>query len=590
MRFLLSVLFWRKFSRRGFSLVEILIGAALLLLMFGGIIGAFRSAIVMVGHARASAGAIGLANERIEYVRSLPYDSVGTTAGIPAGSIPQNETVTLNGVTYNRRTLIQYVDAPEDGTGVSDTNGITADYKRAKVEMTWTIRGSSRSLSLVTNVIPKGIETTAGGGTLVVNVFDATAAPIDNATVRVVNASTSPAIDVTSYSNAAGVVMFPGAPAAGKYQVSATMSGYSTDQTYSASSSNPNPNPAHVAVVVSGVSTVNFAIDRTSTRILQTVGVPTVGHTQDLLNDGTYIMSSSTVVLGSGELVLAGAPGSYVAQGIASTTSIAPSNIVSWTQVSWTGSVPLQTNMALHVYAVDAGGIYTRIPNAVLPGNGVGFVTSPINLSGLSASTYPRLALGIVLQSFDATGTPRLSDWDVSYMVSGSPIPSIHVLVFGNKNIGTDAGGVPVKKYSKTLVTNATGTVAATNLEWDRYSTSINGAAEGYDVSDVCLASSLFVAPNTYATTTLVLSPHTTNSLLAGVFTATGNPIGGATVVAASGGASTTKQTSSCGYAFFPSLSATSYTVTASASGYTTDVLPGISVSGATPLTTTLVP
>lgn len=43
---------------------------------------------------------IALANERAEMIRNLPYASVGTTNGIPAGSIAQSETIVRNSNTY----------------------------------------------------------------------------------------------------------------------------------------------------------------------------------------------------------------------------------------------------------------------------------------------------------------------------------------------------------------------------------------------------------------------------------------------------------------------------------------------------------
>lgn len=576
-----------RVRQRGISLVEILIASALILLMFGGIIAGFRSALVLVGNGRASSGAIGLANQSIEYIRSLPYDDVGTALGIPSGSIPQTETVVLNNVSYTRRILIQYVDAPEDGLAAADTNGITTDYKHAKVELTWSTRGVSKSISLVTNIIPKNIETVSGGGTLVVNVFDATAAPVSNATVRIRNTSTSSPVDVTSYSNPLGVVMFPGTPASGGYQISATKDGYSLDQTYSASSSNPNPNPAHVSIIAGNVSTVNFAIDRVSTRIVRTVEPPIAASTTDLLNDTLGIVSSSTVVVGAGEIVLQGAPGTYSSLGGASSTVIAPSELSSWTQLSWSGSVPVQTNLSLHVYSVDAGGVYTQIPDIDLPGNAVGFATSPVSLSGLSIATYPRIAIGTVLESFDGSDTSHLQDWSVSYMIANTPVPNASVTLTGTKNIGTDASSQPVKKYSRTNTTDASGVVTVSDLEWDQYTATVSGS---YDISDICAASSLLVAPNSFATTTLVLSAHTTHSLLVGVFTTSGNPIGGATVQIKSGGAPISKTTSSCGYAYFGGLSSVNYDATTTASGYTTDTLTGVVVNGTTKLNIVLSP
>jgi type II secretory pathway pseudopilin PulG len=123
-----------KKTRTGMTLVELLIAIGLLMIVFGGIFTAFQVVLKLVGASKAHAGALSLANERMEYIRSLPYDTVGTISGIPNGPIPQSATTTLNGVDYTERVLIEYVDAPQDGLDTLDDNGIVADYKRAKVE------------------------------------------------------------------------------------------------------------------------------------------------------------------------------------------------------------------------------------------------------------------------------------------------------------------------------------------------------------------------------------------------------------------------------------------------------------------------
>ncbi len=233
----------------GFGLIETMIGAALMLLVFGAIFTGLNLMMQIITHSKAEAGARSLAVERMEYVRSLSYDAVGTVAGIPAGLIPQVATTSINGINYEIRTLIQYLDRPEDGFAGADTNGITEDSKIVKITYSWTIRGESKSYTLVSDIVPNGIESTSGGGTLLINVFDASVQPVSNAEVHVFNDTGTSTVDVTVYTNAAGIANFPGAPAGGGYQITVTKPGYSTDQTYSASATNTNPNPPHVAVV-----------------------------------------------------------------------------------------------------------------------------------------------------------------------------------------------------------------------------------------------------------------------------------------------------------------------------------------------------
>ena len=106
------------------TLVEVILASALLLLVFGGIMSAFQTITTLIGSSKAQAGAVALANERMEYIRSLSYDSVGTVSGIPNGPIPQTRTKSLNGITYTERVLIGYIDDPKK-TGSIETRNDT---------------------------------------------------------------------------------------------------------------------------------------------------------------------------------------------------------------------------------------------------------------------------------------------------------------------------------------------------------------------------------------------------------------------------------------------------------------------------------
>jgi len=124
-----------KFYKNGFSLIEIVIGIALFLIIALGVYGAFRLSVKVVHQSKARITAIMLANERIEEVRNLPYNDIGTVGGIPSGDIPQTENVVKNGVVFTVKTTISYVDDPFDGTAPDDF--VPNDYKRVKVKVFW---------------------------------------------------------------------------------------------------------------------------------------------------------------------------------------------------------------------------------------------------------------------------------------------------------------------------------------------------------------------------------------------------------------------------------------------------------------------
>lgn len=569
----------------GFTLVELLVTAAIITLVFGGLMLSIQVAVKLISTSKARTGAVSLATERMEYIRALPYDQIGTISGIPSGLIPQNATTSLNGLTYSERVLIQYVDDPADGVGAADANGIVADYKRAKVEYSWLGQDGTTSISLIADIAPAGIESLAGGGTLTVNVFDAQVQPVAGAAVRVRNDTTTSTIDITQYTNVNGVAFFAGAPAAGQYQLNVTKSGYSTDGTYVATSSNPDPVTPPVAVIAGAVSTMNFQIDRLSTLIVHTVGPASSGTFSDTFSDASSTVNQTNVAVVSGDVVLSGGPGSYAGTGSLQSTSTTPSTIVAWGSAAWSASTTPTSTLSVQVYSVS-GGVYTLVPESDLPGNSAGFTSGTIVLSTLNPSTYPSLALGAVLDSTDTSETPELHSWQISYTTSQPSIPNIPFTLQGTKIIGT----TPVYKYQEDHTTDGGGAMTIPNLEWDAYKVTLGTGT--YDIGEACSLLPVALQPNATSTLTLTLVPHVAYAMRVTVVTTAGNTIPNATVDISRTGFSATKSTSVCGQLFFNTglVNATDYSVHVSAPGYNDQTITDVAVDGTEALTVTLTP
>ena len=249
-----------RFSN-GASLIDVIFGVSIMLIIFIGIFGIFKLSIELVSSSKSKTGALALANEQMEFIRSLSYNAVGVMGGIPAGNIEQEEIIILNKTIYTRRTFIQYIDDLKDGLEEEDENLITADYKLVKVEIKWTIGDTERKFSLISNIVPKGIETFEGGGTLIINSIDAYGMPIAGAQVNIKNNTIFPTIDLTAFTNDFGKIMFPGSPAAADYEIIVTKDGYSMAKTYDADVNNPNPDPGHLTVAEKETTRSTFAID-----------------------------------------------------------------------------------------------------------------------------------------------------------------------------------------------------------------------------------------------------------------------------------------------------------------------------------------
>lgn len=579
--------------RRGMTFIEVLFTVGIVLMVFVAIYGVFIVSIEVVSSAKSRAGALALAQERMEQARSVPYTSLGTINGIPSGSLAQSEALTLNQVSYTRRTLVEYVDDPADGTGASDSNGITADYKRIKVEVSWYIRGSLRSVSLVGSVIPIGIESVTGGGTLKIQAFDAFAAPIAGATVHIVNTTGTSTVDVTTFTDASGQVLFPGTPSGAGYQITVSKSGYSTAQTYSATASNPNPNPGHLSIATSQTTSASFSIDRLASLSLWTMKPIETKVWTDTFTDETNLTGIASTTASGGSLILTGGAGSYEAVGAAQSTTLAPAYLYAWKSVSFTLGTPAGTSALVHVY-YDTGSGLALIPDAVLAGNAAGFATSPIALDSISTSTYPGLALGVAFTTSDSAQTPNLDDWSITYDKGPTPIPNIPVSMYSTKTIGTNSSGQNIYKFSQTPVTDGTGLFATTTLEWGTYSVGVDPST-GYDISEACAPLPLSLSPGADTTLNLLLSPHTTNSLLVSVSDAvTSAQLPGVSVQLTRTGVDTTQTTSACGQTFFSSLASgsgsTAYSVTLSKAGYQSITITSVSISGQTSISSNLTP
>ncbi len=579
-------------AEAGLTFVGVIVSAALMLLIFGALFSAFTSMIDIVSRQKGEAGAVALINERIEYMRSLPYNSVGTQGGIVSGNLPQNSTTTLNGIVYAERVLVTYVDDEADGSdlGSGDSNGIPSDYKQVKIEYTWDHKGVPNVRSAVTNIVPNGIETTAGGGTLVVNVFDAVAQPVENAAVRVVNDTTTSTIDTTVFSNSDGRAVFSGAPAAANYQVSVSKTGFSTDQTYSATTSNPSPNPPHVAVVESGVSTISLSIDELSDLSIETRTNPVVSSSSDTFTNSSLLATTASTTVAGGALVLTGVPGGYDALGTAQATKTEPVSLHRWLSIESDIGVPSNTDASVQLYWVSTGGTYTLVSDTDLPGNSIGLPPGIIDISSLDTSTYPRLALGATLESFDGSSTPEIRDWGITYETSATAVGNVVLTIAGDKSIGTNASGSPIQKFSTTTTTDGGGLVTLSDIEWDYYSVAINGASEGYDIAEACSNVPYALNPDADDIIVLTLEPYVANTLRVMVQDVGGNPVPGADVRLQRSGFDDTETTSVCGQAFFNTgLSVNSdYVIDVTGSGFTPENVTGVSVDGTTNLIITV--
>ena len=259
-------------NKKGFTIIEALTAVFLVVIITLAFYSTFTGGMNYIIEAKNRLGAVALANEKMEIIRNLDYNNIGTKTpdgqggysyGIPAGDILQQETVAANTKTYYVFTFIQYVDDPTDGTFPTDT--IPNDYKRVSVKVAWVNDiATNEAVTLVSNFVPQGVETSAPGGILSVNVLDSQAKGIPQAEVHLYDSNTH--VDVTALTDDSGNITWPGTPADGKnYSISVQKSGYYSIQTYPPyPTSTFKPVNENASVVINTLNTKVLITDQVS--------------------------------------------------------------------------------------------------------------------------------------------------------------------------------------------------------------------------------------------------------------------------------------------------------------------------------------
>ncbi len=489
--------------KSGFSLIEIIVTSALILVVFGGLFVSMQLMIKIIQSSKAEAGATTLAVDKIEYIRSLSYQDVGTTGGPVYGSLTETSTVVLNDINYTERIAIRYEDDPADGLGYSDdANGVIEDYKKVIVEYSWENNGEIKTLALSTNVTPVGMETGVGGGSLRIIVQDKDLNPVPNAQVTIINGTLATTTNTIQFTNAAGQIVLSGIPAGAGYMVSATKPGYSTDGTVEPTPTNPNPFSRPLTVSEGAVTTKYLTIDRVGDILIATQTQTQENEFFDDFGDDSLATSTSNVSIGGWVVELANPGTGYVSNGSFFSVPISDVGLSRWDRLSFSVSTQAETEALIYVY-YDNAGVPTLVPDSVLPGNSAGFnySDSPVSLLGIDPGTYDTLQLRGELSSIDPNLTSYIKHWVVDYRTGGNPITDVDILVRGGKLLGNDPN--PVYKFEAVFTSDGNGEVDLQDVEWDAYSV----FPQGYRLAEMCPDSLLSLDPNQAITAQIGLAP-----------------------------------------------------------------------------------
>src|SRR3989344_1625601 len=252
--------------KKGFTLVEMLVGAAVFAVIALSVFHGYASFMQLVGAGKFKIMATDVANSEFELIRNMPYSSVGLVGGIPSGILLATTTAVRDNYTFQITRTIRNTDEPYDGQIGGSPNDLSpADYKMVQIEVACASCKNFQPMSIVGRVAPKNLETASTNGALFIKVFDANGVPVQGASVSLTK-STTPTVSINDVTDASGLLAIVDAPpGVNAYRISATKSGYTTDRTYATSSGNPNPTKPDATVIIQQVTQISFVIDKVST-------------------------------------------------------------------------------------------------------------------------------------------------------------------------------------------------------------------------------------------------------------------------------------------------------------------------------------
>jgi hypothetical protein len=263
----------------GVSLVETIIGLSLMAFMLLAIFTLITVNYNLLFSSKAKSIGITLAQEKVEELKNMPYDSLSTQRGTiyPAGNIDDEIVESRNNLRFLVKTDIRYVDNNYDGNNEDTVPGqprdlYPYDYKKITVT-TLSPDGRRQYAQISTDIAAKAAETSGNTGVLIVRVIDANGNPVEAATVKVQNSSLSPEVDIITQSDILGRVVIPKLPpvAQSSYHVVIEKAGYSSEQTWPISVGLPSPTNPDFGLQAQQTTMKTFAIDRLASASVQVV-------------------------------------------------------------------------------------------------------------------------------------------------------------------------------------------------------------------------------------------------------------------------------------------------------------------------------
>lgn len=258
----------KKSKKNGFTLIEVLISLSIISLLMIGLYGLTQLSLRITADNSYIVEATEIANQKMEMIRNMRYDDVGTLTGSPRGIIEEYETISRNGI-FNVHTMVIFYDDPYDGTLAMGTDDVFIDYKIATIDVSWQGRFGPKKISIFSKIVPNTQETLAGYGLLKLITVDAGGAIVPNATIHIENSS--PSISADYISDTDGQFDLALLPDFEGYEVTVSKAGYAAEKTYARDTINLNPTKPNLSIYEGAKTEESFSIDRLADLTIRTV-------------------------------------------------------------------------------------------------------------------------------------------------------------------------------------------------------------------------------------------------------------------------------------------------------------------------------
>ena len=546
----------------GFTLIDVIVGVSLMVIVFSGIFGAYQLAVKVVGQSKNKIAATAVANQQLERIRNLSYESLGIEGGFPEGTIEPIATTSLNSVVYTIETRVDFVIDSIDGMALPEDD-CPNDYKKAEVKISWAGRFPGQ-VQLSTDISPKNLvqECAAAGGVLVVSAFDAQGLMVSSPLVEVKDPISGSTLKTATPESGRHYFSL----ATSTYKVIVSRNGYSQERTYGIDEIT-TPEKPHPQILEDQITEISFSIDRLGSMAIDTMSPWGQGFFADSFLNMDKISESVSTAVNGGEAKLSTTTEGYLGSGHLSSIPISPINLLDWNELTFDDSEPPDSDLRYQIFYAS-GTDWLLIPEDDFSGNSAGFNTSPVSLLNLDTENYSQLKVKANFSTNSTSSTPVLYGWQISWITSlAAPIPQAVFNLRGSKTIGLDVQEEMVYKYSQDYTSNSHGHIDLTDLEWDSYVFSVDPAAglvlTGTDPSPQPIS----LSPNTALPVKLYLDSE--NSLLATLQNLENlEPIFSASTTLFKVGYSQTQYTNENGQTYFIPLNQASYTLNVSAAGY----------------------